>query len=260
MASIALLLILFGLRLVVGHTLKGRENLPGHVVRRWSANVRNFLFLVAVVGLMMIWAPQLRTFALSLTAVVVAIVIATKEIILCLSGSALRTFTRAYSVGDVVEIGQSKGEVIDINLLATRLREFEQADGSILATGRTIILPHSLLFASPARVVPELAKGTRHRFDMTFEPEIDIFSLQSKIEGAARASLDANRSRTDRQRGKTGADQSQIVFDYGTTDLGKYRITIELMDGSVDMRSAENAIACAIGSLVHSERPDLRRD
>jgi len=111
-------------------------------VRRWTARLRNVLILVAIVGLVMIWAPQLRTFALSLTAFAVASVIAMKELIMCFSGSALRTLSRAYSVGDYIEIGGRRGEVMDFNLLVTRLREFEKQERSFNRTGREVILPH----------------------------------------------------------------------------------------------------------------------
>ncbi len=174
-ASIALILALMAMRVVAGRALRRRENLTDTVSRRWSANVRNLLVLVAVIGLIMIWAPQLRTFALSLTAVAVAIVVATKELILCLSGAAFRTFTRAFSVGDIVEIGTSKGEVVDLNLLALRLKEFDDRDGSIVPTGRTLILPYSLLFSSPAKVMPHAATGPAHSFTLTFDPDADIY-------------------------------------------------------------------------------------
>lgn len=107
---------------VVRRAVRALDALPPQVVRRWSANVRNGLLLLAAVGLIMNWEPQLRTLALSLKAVAVAVVVATKELLLCLSGSALRTFISAYAIGDYVEIGAFKGEVIDISLLATRLR------------------------------------------------------------------------------------------------------------------------------------------
>ena len=106
---------------VVRRAVRALDALPPQVVRRSNANVRNGL-LLASVGLMMNWEPQLRTLALSLKAIAVAVVVATRELLLCLSGSALRTFISAYAIGDYVEIGAFKGEVIDISLLATRLR------------------------------------------------------------------------------------------------------------------------------------------
>ncbi|OYW87181.1 MAG: hypothetical protein B7Z20_05715 [Sphingobium sp. 32-64-5] len=185
LASAALLAALFTIHFLVGRALKQGASFPPLVVRRWTANLRNLLILIAIVGLMMIWAPQLRTFALSLTAFAVASVIAMKELILCFSGSALRTLSRAYSVGDYVEIGGRRGEVMDINLLVTRLREFEKQDGSFRRTGKEVILPHSLLFNSPVRVEGHAGERVRHVFSMTFEPDADIFAQRAAIEEAA---------------------------------------------------------------------------
>jgi len=171
--------------MIAGRALLRRDDITEKVARRWTANVRNVLILVAVVGLIMIWAPQLRTFALSLTAVAVAIVVATKELILCLSGAALRTFTRAFSVGDIIEVGTTKGEVLDLNLLATQLREFESIDGSVVPTGRIVTLPYSLLFSSPAKVLPHSRARIEHAFTMTFEPDVNLFSRVHELRAIA---------------------------------------------------------------------------
>lgn len=249
LASIALLLFLLIARLVAGRTLRHRENLPDQVVRRWTANVRNMLILVAVVGLAMIWAPQLRTFALSLTAVAVAIVVATKELILCLSGSAFRTFTRAYMVGDIVEIGASKGEVLDLNLFSSHLREFEEREGSMIATGRDIIVPHSLLFTVPSRVISNSQGGIGHRFTMTFEPRVDVFSLEQEIARAIHQAVNEEQGRSRR----TNRKPISFNLDFRTTDLGKYRIGIEFKAEPGELPTIENAVACAVGSLVHEK-------
>lgn len=250
-ASIALLVAIVAARLIAGRALHNRDNLSDQVARRWSANVRNLLILVAVVGLIMIWAPQLRTFALSLTAVAVAIVVATKELILCLSGAALRTFTRAFSVGDIVEIGTSKGEVLDINLLAVRLKEFDDREGSIAPTGRTIILPYSLLFSTPAKVLPHLSEEIAHTFDMTFEPDVNIFALRENLNRVATAAV------RDKLKGKGAEPMPPAVspncqIQFGTSEIGKYRLTISIQGVSGDHREMENEVACAIGSFVHS--------
>lgn len=246
LASIALLAILLLARLIAGRALRHRENLPEQVVRRWTSNLRNLLLLIAIIGLTMIWAPQLRTFAISLTAVAVALVVATKELLLCLSGAALRTFTRAYSVGDVIEIGTTKGEVIDLDLFATRLREIEPREGSMILTARTVILPHSLLFSAPTRVISQGAHNRRHKFDLTFEPTTDVFSLKDQLLGTARAAIEG-----------TGA--RDVVLDFSTSDLGKYRIGFEVAGEAHDVPGVESAIACAIGALVHAHKDNSSR-
>ena len=166
----------------------------------------------------MIWAPQLRTFALSLTAVAIAIVVATKELILCLSGAALRTITRAFSVGDIVEIGSSKGEVLDLNLLAARLNEFEEHDGSIVPTGRTIIIPYSLLFSSPAKVLPHTNGQAPHSFDLTFEPDVDIFALQEKSSWSLQGRWAQRQSKL--RKARTCADSRGVQIQFRTSEIG----------------------------------------
>lgn len=252
-ASVSLILILLAARLIAGRALRRRDDMTQQVARRWTANFRNVLILIAVIGLIMIWAPQLRTFALSLTAVAVAIVVATKELILCLSGAALRTFTRAFSVGDVIEVGTTKGEVLDLNLLATRLKEFESKDGSIVPTGRTVTLPYSLLFASPAKVLPHAAGATEHAFEMTFEPDVDIFAMNNDLLETAEMVLNGNIEGTEIPSSSEG-QRARCRINFGTSEIGKYRLELTLRGPLPDPHGAENAVACAIGSLVHSRR------
>lgn len=261
LASAALLAALFAIRFLVGRALKRGEGFPPLVVRRWTASLRNVLILVAIVGLVMIWAPQLRTFALSLTAFAVASVIAMKELIMCFSGSALRTLSRAYSVGDYIEIGGQRGEVMDFNLLVTRLREFEQQDGSFNRTGREVILPHSLLLSLPVRVEGHAGGRVRHVFSMTFEPDANLFAERITIEEVAReayASTAAGHSK--RQRGAPAPSRTEddrppaITVSVGTSDIGKYRLEVVFYSKPELVGDAERAIASRIGDRVHNLR------
>lgn len=245
LASLALLAALFVIRLLGGRALK-RGGFPPLAVRRWTASLRNVLIVVAIVGLVMIWAPQLRTFALSLTAFAVASVIAMKELILCISGSALRTLSRAYSVGDYIEIGGKRGEVMDFNLLVTRLREFENHEGSFHRTGRDIILPHSLLFTSPVRVEGHAGGRVRHVFSMTFEPDANLFAERAAIEEAA---IEAYRAMAT-----TDADAPSITVSVGTSDIGKYRLKVAFHSKPEFVGDIERAILSAVGDRVHHLR------
>ncbi|OBX18468.1 hypothetical protein A9995_10840 [Erythrobacter sp. QSSC1-22B] len=257
LASAVLVIFLLTLRLVAGHALKGRENLTPQVVRRWTANVRNLLLLIGVLGLILIWAPQLRTFALSLTAVAVALVVATKELILCLSGSAFRTFTRAYSVGDHVELGGIRGEVLDYNLLATRLQEFENRDGSFVTTGRAVIIPHSLLFTSPSRVDGEAGGRVRHVFQLTFEPVVNLFaervSLEEIASEAQRRCEEICKEHLHLSNSKPGqgVDFPAVQVGLATTDIGKTRLQVTTFALPDVVSETENAIACALGDQIH---------
>lgn len=245
LASAALLAVLFFVRFLGGRALK-RGGFPPLVVRRWTATLRNVLIVVAMIGLVMIWAPQLRTFALSLTAFAVASVVAMKELILCISGSALRTLSRAYSVGDYIEIGGKRGEVMDFNLLVTRLREFEGQEGSFQRTGRDIILPHSLLFTSPVRVEGHAGGDVRHVFTMTFEPDANLFAERAAVEQAAIEAYKAT--------AKADAGAPYLTVSIGTSDIGKQRLKVAFRSKPEVAGDIEWAIASGVGDLVHNLR------
>jgi len=244
LASVGLLATLLAAWLITGRALKARDNLSRQVARRWTANVRNALLLFAVVGLLMIWAPQLRTFALSLTAVAVAIVVATKELLLCLSGSAFRTFTRAYSIGDIIEIGEHRGEVIDINLLSTRLREMERREGSIRPVDQSVVVPHSVLFTQAPRVLAREGQRPVHAFALVFETRADLFKRLDEIEARAGEAL--------RQ---AGAGEVRADLALSTTELGRYRLEFEVAARPEEAAAFEKAITVAAGSFVLSLAP-----
>ncbi len=249
LASAALLSALLIVAWITRRALRARGTLPPQVARRWSANVRNALLLVAMVGLLMIWAPQLRTFALSLTAVAVAVVVATKELILCLSGSAFRTFTRAYSIGDIIEIGEYRGEVLDIDLLASRLREIEGREGSIRPLRQTAVVPHSLLFANPVRILARAGAPADHGFSLVFETRLDLFAKLDEIGAVARSAFAQATPGRDKD---APARAAELGISIRTTDLGRQKLEFAFKARPEEAAAIENAIAAAVGSWVLS--------
>lgn len=125
----------------IGHfdSASAASQLRRRVQVRWAS-----LFLL-LAGLGAIWATELSAVVVSLLAVAVAIVLATKELILCISGAIVRTSSESFSVGDRVEIGSFRGDVIDLRLLTTSLLEVGAGDRK---TGRTIVLPNSMLLTA----------------------------------------------------------------------------------------------------------------
>ena len=124
---------------ILKSTLKSEE-----LKQRWLVQIRNMSFLAALFCLMIIWGSELRTLALSLLAITAAIVIATKELILCVTGSLFKAGTSAFSVGDKITVGSYRGVVADQNLLSTVLFEIGPGQDSHQLTGKTLVIPNAL--------------------------------------------------------------------------------------------------------------------
>lgn len=113
---------------------------------RWIAKVRWISVLLMALGVMLVWATELRTLAFSVVAIALALVIATKELILCVSGAVLRATSRSFSIGDRIEVGGFRGDVVDIGLLTTTVIEIGPGHRR---TGRSVSIPNGVLLGSP---------------------------------------------------------------------------------------------------------------
>ncbi len=147
--SVLLLLILLIVRMVVVRSIKRNQTLTIEAKRRWIVTFRNSMVLGLLVGLVVIWAHELEAFAVSLVALAATVVLATKELILCWSGAALRVGGGVYGVGDRIQLGLYRGVVLDHDAFSTKLLEIGPGQTSHLYTGRIVVFPNSLLFTNP---------------------------------------------------------------------------------------------------------------
>jgi hypothetical protein len=147
--SLILLAVVLSVRLLLLRAVLQSERLTLETRRRWVIYVRNMVALVFIIGLVFIWGHELETFAVSLVAIAVAVVLATKELILCLSGTVLRMGTNAYTLGDRIEVAGTRGNVLDQTLLATTVLEIGPGQTSQQYTGRAVVFPNSLLLSHP---------------------------------------------------------------------------------------------------------------
>lgn len=148
LTSILLLLSLLIIRTLIVRAIAKNPTLSMEAKRRWVVSVRNTMVFVLLVGLVVIWAHELQAFGLSLVALAAALVLATKELILCWSGAALRIGGKVYSVGDRIQIAGHRGVVLDHDIFATKLLEIGPGQASHLYTGRVTVFPNSLLFTN----------------------------------------------------------------------------------------------------------------
>jgi len=127
-----------------------RKNVDSIELRRkWLVQTRNGFILFLLLGLVFIWGSELRTLALSMVALAVALVVATKELLLCVSGSVLKSVSRSFDLGDRIQIKDFRGDVIDQNLLATTILEVGPGKITHQRTGRMSVIPNSLFVSEP---------------------------------------------------------------------------------------------------------------
>ncbi len=95
----------------------------------------------------MVWADQLRTLALSVVAFAAAIILSTKELLMCFTGGMLRSSAGMFHLGDRIEVKKLRGDVIDLTMLTTTVLEIGPEQLSHQHTGRAIVLPNSIFLS-----------------------------------------------------------------------------------------------------------------
>lgn len=153
--------------------------------RRWLVQSRNGLILFMALGLIFIWGQELRTLALSVVAIAVAFVVATKELILCVMGSILKTGAGSFTVGDRIQVKDFRGDVIDQNLLATTILEVGPGKQTHQRTGRLIVLPNAMFVAEPVINESYTNDYILHVFTVPFKREDDWQGAQKAFLQAA---------------------------------------------------------------------------
>jgi small-conductance mechanosensitive channel len=95
---------------------------------------------------MVFWLEAVASFAVAISIVGAGLVVALQDVIVCFAGWLLIIFKRPFSVGDRVEIGSVKGDVIDVRMFQTALLEVGNWVGAEQSTGRVVHIPNSSVF------------------------------------------------------------------------------------------------------------------
>jgi small-conductance mechanosensitive channel len=258
--TVALIVGVAVARSFIARRITRRESVAEERRRRDLFYMRSGLSLVLVIGLFMIWIGQIQNVLLSLTAVTVAIVIATKELLMCVSGFLLRMTGRLFSVGDWIECNGMRGEVTDLTLLSTTLLERDTGTRGYGFTGRPLILPNSVFLSHPVHRENPVRQFVSHRFTVTLENPVDAEAaadwLQTRATEASASFLaDARTSRTGlgRKLGVTLSDAEPGV-KVMTTDLGNIQWEVALWCPATRAVSIEQEITRAFLAAVQDGR------
>lgn len=145
--------------------------------RKWMSRTKNGAFILIIVLLFMLWQTEINRFALSVTAIAIAFVVASKEIILCFTGSIQRASSRSFVIGDWIEVGKISGEVIEHNLMATVIQEIDLHHGHYDYTGKTATLPNSMFFSYAVKNLNFMKRYVYHSFHITVVEFMNLYPL-----------------------------------------------------------------------------------
>lgn len=143
LASLVMVVVALAMRGAALRALS-RSSLSTEVQLRWRVQIRNITLAVILLGVVVIWAEELRAVAISVAAIAAALVLATKELIACLVGATMRASGRSFQVGDRIEVAGVRGDVVDLGPLTTTVLEVGPGSSIHQRSGRKVTLPNSV--------------------------------------------------------------------------------------------------------------------
>lgn len=115
----------------------------------FSKFVEFIAYFVCLIFITVVFRDVLGNLAVILGAISAGVAFALKEVFISLAGWVAVAFGDLYKVGDRVELGGIKGDVIDITFMRTTLMELGEWVNGDLYTGRIVRTSNSVVFTAP---------------------------------------------------------------------------------------------------------------
>jgi small-conductance mechanosensitive channel len=145
----AVVVVLFFIVLAVGERWARKLSVSAAQRRRASQAVRAAATLLLLGLLVAIWAAKLKSVGLVISGFAVALIVASKELIMCATGWWVKTSGGAFRIGERIVVKGVRGDVIDYGIMTTTLLEVPtDAD---TPSGTIIVLPNSAFLNEPIR-------------------------------------------------------------------------------------------------------------
>lgn len=112
---------------------------------------KSFYFIYILVNFLafwVIWVEDLQSLVLGFGLVAAAFTLSMQDVAKNFAGGLNIFINRIYRVGDRIEIGSKKGDVIDIDIFYTTIMETNEWVSADLPTGRLSIIPNSLVLSN----------------------------------------------------------------------------------------------------------------
>ncbi|KAE8177483.1 mechanosensitive ion channel family protein [Photobacterium carnosum] len=249
--TIIIVAIITLVRRIILSQVRGDEFFVTETQRKWMSRTKNGTFILTLVILFILWRSEINEFALSVTAIAVAIVVASKEIILCFTGSIQRASSRSFRIGDWIEVGKICGEVIEHNMMATVIQEIDLHHGQYHYTGKTATLPNSMFFTYPVKNLNFMKRYVYHNFSVVVRDFVNLYPLLpimiTKIDHHSEDFIDVARR------------YNSVIEKHAGVDLPGSEPHIHISSSSTGEQIVHFMLFCPTERATHLEQ-DIRRD
>ncbi len=146
--SVAIFVVLYLLHKIVCWIIRRRI----HNLKRYHAWRKTTIHVYAVLALVLIgriWIPGIDSIATFLGLMSAGLAIALHDTIANIAGWLFILWRKPFKTGDRVQIGEVKGDVIDIRLFEFSLNEIGNWIDAEQSTGRIVHVPNSKVFQEP---------------------------------------------------------------------------------------------------------------
>jgi small-conductance mechanosensitive channel len=143
--TVALIALLLLARSILRHIIASRFNDPA---RRYGLNkaVGGTVGVVAIVGLLAIWVQGSTGLAAYFGILSAGLAIALQDPLTNMAGWVFILARRPFNVGDRIQIGEHRGDVVDIRLFQFTINEIGNWVDADQSTGRIIHVPNGWIF------------------------------------------------------------------------------------------------------------------
>jgi small-conductance mechanosensitive channel len=216
-----LLLRLLGLGLLLGIVLSLFEVWRRTIVRYVSDLGKRYQFLVmrriamvAVITLIIVLTflnalGSLATFAGLMTA---GVAVALQNVFLAIVGYFILIGKFGVRVGDRVQIGDMKGEVVEIGMLRLHALEIDAMEADPQPTGRLVALSNSVVFQPSIGFIKQVPGSTLiwHEINFTVAPESDFRTVEQRTYSAVDRAFKEYQGDIERLRSRMEKDLKSV--------------------------------------------------
>lgn len=128
-----------------------RKKMSGRGEYVLNQSFRVLINIIEVLSLLLIWAEYIKNLMTLISVLSAAMTIALREIILNFFCGIYIKFRRPFKVEDRVQIGDIKGDVMNISSLDFEVLEVSTKEENGQSTGIVITFPNSVVFSGPVK-------------------------------------------------------------------------------------------------------------